>query len=92
MRKSADSRFPGRAAISILLAAILSGCAAYDVRMRERQYTEDEQACTGSGYKPGSNDFAKCLQDRNLIRMRATLSEGGSNTCTTLGRTMACND
>jgi hypothetical protein len=91
MLKSAGIRFPARAAIAVLLAATLGGCAAYDVRMRERQQAEDEQACTGSGYKPGTNDFAKCLQDRNLVRMRTTFGDGGSNTCTTLGRTTACN-
>jgi hypothetical protein len=57
--------------IVVLITALLTGCAFYQARMLERQRAEDEQACTGSGYKQGTNEFAKCLQDYDLTRMRA---------------------
>jgi len=83
MRKSsAGSAFLARATVAILLAATLAGCTLYDLRTRERQHADDVQACTGSGYKPGTNEFAKCLQDHDLTRMRATLLDGGTRTCT----------
>jgi hypothetical protein len=92
MRKSsAGSAFLARAAVAILLAATLACCTLYDVRMRERQHAEDMQACTGSGYKPGTNEFAKCLQDHDLTRMRATLLDGGSRTCSTSAGATTCN-
>jgi hypothetical protein len=92
MRKSsAGSAFLAIAAVAILLAATLAGCTLYDLRMRERQHAEDVQACTGSGYKPGTNEFAKCLQDHDLTRMRATLLDGGSKTCTTSAGATTCN-
>jgi hypothetical protein len=74
MRKSAGIGFPAGAAIAVLLAATLAGCSftPYDVMMRERQHAEDEQACTSSGNKPGTNQFAKCMQERELARMRGT--------------------
>jgi hypothetical protein len=76
MRKSAGAAgFRIGAAVIVLLPATLGGCAfaPYDVFMRERQHTEDEQACTNSGYKPGTNPFAKCVQDRELTRMRGLI-------------------
>jgi hypothetical protein len=69
MRKSAGSAFLPGAAIAVLLSATLAGCTAYDLTMRERQHAEDAQACSGSGYKPGTNEFAKCLQDHDLMRI-----------------------
>jgi hypothetical protein len=57
-----------RGLIAILLTGSLAGCALYDIRRRESQRAEDEQACASSGYKPGTNQFAKCLQDRDLTR------------------------
>ena len=90
MRKTAGVGFPASAAIATLLAATLGGCTPFDVVMRERQHAGDEQACTGSGYKPGTNQFVKCMQDRDLTRMRATLIDSGSKTCTTSERT-TCN-
>jgi hypothetical protein len=89
--KSAGSAFLAKAAVAVLLAAMLACCTVYDVRMRERQHDEDAQACTGSGYKPGTNEFAKCLQDHDLTRMRATLLDGGSKTCTPAAGATTCN-
>jgi hypothetical protein len=63
-----------RCLIAILLTGSLAGCALYDIRRRESQRAEDEQACASSGYKPGTNQFAKCLQDRDLTRMPTTKS------------------
>jgi hypothetical protein len=92
MRKSsAGSTFHARAAVAILLAATLAGCTVYDLRMRERQHAEDVEACTGAGFKPGTNEFAKCLQDHDLTRMRATLIDGGSKTCATSAGATTCN-
>jgi hypothetical protein len=64
--------FPGaaRGVIAVLLTASLAGCAFYEARMLEGQRAGDEQACTGAGYKPGTNEFAKCLEDHDLMRMR----------------------
>jgi hypothetical protein len=90
MGKSAGSTVLARAALAVLLAATLACCTLYDVRMRERQHAEDTQACTDSGYKPGTNEFAKCLQDHDLTRMRATL-DGGSKTCTPSAGATNCN-
>ena len=89
-KSSAGSACLARAAVAILLASTLACCAMYDVRMCERQHAEDEQACTGSGYKPGTNEFAKCLQDHDLTRMRSTLRDGGSKCSTAEGAT-SCN-
>jgi hypothetical protein len=75
MRKAAGSRFSARVAVAVLLAATLAGCALYDVRMRESQRAEDEQVCTVAGHKPGTNEFATCLQERQLFRMRGALSD-----------------
>jgi hypothetical protein len=72
---------PGRSVgvtIAVLMTATLAGCTAYDVSMRERQHAADEQACTSAGHKPGTNDFAKCLQDRDLMRTRATFGDSVS--------------
>jgi hypothetical protein len=58
-----------RGAIAVLLTASLASCAVYDIKRIESQRAEDEQACASSGYKPGTNPFAECLQDRDLARM-----------------------
>lgn len=89
MRNPAGSGFFAGATTAVLLAATVAGCTVYDLTMRERQHAEDTQACTGAGYKPGTNEFAKCLQDHDLTRMHATVNAGGSRTCTTPERT--CN-
>jgi hypothetical protein len=59
------------------LSAALAGCGTtpYDVAMRDRQHAEDEQACKDSGLKLGTNQFEKCMQDRNLARMPLTPSD-----------------
>jgi hypothetical protein len=69
-------RIPGaaRGVIAVLLTASLADCALYDIRKVESQRAEDEQSCASSGYKPGTNQFAKCLQDRDLARMPTTKS------------------
>jgi hypothetical protein len=67
----AQRRIPGvaRGAIAVLLTVSLAGCVLYDIKRVESQRAEDEQACASSGYKPGTNPFAKCLQDHDLARM-----------------------
>jgi hypothetical protein len=72
----APRRFPGAAkgVIAILLTASLAGCVLYDIRRIESQRSEDEEACASSGYKPGTNQFAKCMQDHDLARMPTTKS------------------
>jgi hypothetical protein len=71
------SIFPraAKGVIAVLLTASVAACAVYDIRTTERLRAEDEQACVGSGYKPGTNQLAKCLQDHNLMRMPTTRSE-----------------
>lgn len=73
MRKS----FP--AAIgAVSLAIVLGGCGTtpYDVMKNERQHAESEQACTAAGFRPGTNQFAICMQDRNaLVHMPVTSSD-----------------
>ncbi len=69
MHKSAGIGFPARAAaIAALLAAALAGCTAYELATSDRLHAEDEQACTSAGRKPGTNGFAKCMQERELRR------------------------
>jgi hypothetical protein len=60
-----------------VLSATLAGCGTtpYDLAMNHRQRAEDEKVCTGAGFKPGTNQFEKCLQDRSLTRMRPTPSD-----------------
>jgi hypothetical protein len=81
MRKTAAvvaiaTGFPGaaRGVIAVMLTASLAGCVLYDIRKIESQRADDEQACASSGYKPGTNQFAKCLQDHDLMRMPTTKS------------------
>lgn len=59
------------AAGAAVLSALLAGCGTtpYDLAMNDRRHAQDEQACAGAGVKPGTNQFAKCMQDRNLARM-----------------------
>ena len=54
-----------------ILSAPLAGCGStpYDFVMNDRQHAQDEQACAGAGFKPGTNEFAKCMQDPDLARM-----------------------
>jgi hypothetical protein len=72
----APRRFPGavRGVIAVLLAASLAGCVLYDIGRIESQRSEDERACASSGYKPDTNQFAKCMQDHDLARMPTTKS------------------
>ncbi len=60
------------AAIGVaILSAMLGGCGTtpYDLAMSDQQRTEAEQACTGAGFKRGTNQFVTCMQDRDLARM-----------------------
>jgi hypothetical protein len=63
-----------------ILSAMLAGCGTtpYDLVMSDRQHAEAEQACTGAGFKPGTNQFAKCMQDRDLARMHLAPSDSVS--------------
>jgi hypothetical protein len=52
-----------RILIPVLLLAALAGCVtAEDLRR------QDEAQCTSYGFKPGTPDFAACLQRENLAR------------------------
>jgi hypothetical protein len=64
------------AALSVALASC--GTTPYDIAMSDRQHAEDEQACKDSGFKPGTNQFEKCMQDRHLTRMHLTPSDSVS--------------
>jgi hypothetical protein len=57
--------------VAAILSAPLAGCGStpYDLLMSDRQHAQDEQACTGAGFKPGTNQFAKCMQDHDIARM-----------------------
>jgi predicted small lipoprotein YifL len=63
-----------------VLSVALTGCGTtpYDIAMSDRQHAEDEQACRDSGFKSGTNQFEKCMQDRHLARMRLTPSDSVS--------------
>jgi hypothetical protein len=54
-----------------ILSAPLAGCGStpYDLVMSDRQHAQDEQACAGASFKPGTNQYAKCMQDHDLARM-----------------------
>lgn len=54
-----------------ILSAMLAGCGTtpYDLMINDRQHAQDEQSCTAAGFKPGTNLFAKCMQDHGLARM-----------------------
>jgi hypothetical protein len=66
----------GAAVISVVLAGC--GSTPYDLVRRDRQHSEDERLCAGAGFKPGSNQFATCMQDQDLARMRPTTSDSVS--------------
>jgi hypothetical protein len=55
---------PNGAALLLAISLIaLAGCAtAQDIRQR------DEAACTSYGFKPGTTDFASCLQRESIAR------------------------
>jgi hypothetical protein len=57
-----------------ILSAALMGCGStpYDLVMSDRQRAEAEKACTGAGFRPGTNQFARCLQDRSVTRTHIT--------------------
>jgi hypothetical protein len=67
-----------RGMVVVLLTALLSGCAYYQARMLDRQRAEDEQACKDAGFRPSTNEFAKCLQDHDLTRIRAASTKSGN--------------
>jgi hypothetical protein len=60
-----------------VLSVTLDGCgtAPYELAVSDRQRAEDEKVCAGSGLKPGTNQFEKCLQDQTLTRMHPTPSD-----------------
>jgi predicted small lipoprotein YifL len=63
-----------------VLSASLAGCGStpYELVMSDRQHAEDEKVCTGAGFKPGTNQYEKCLQDQNLARMRRTAGDAAA--------------
>jgi hypothetical protein len=65
---------------AVVLSATLTGCGTtpYDVAMSDRQRVEAEQICATAGFKPGTNQFAKCMQDHDLARMHVTPSDNVS--------------
>jgi hypothetical protein len=66
----------GAATLSVAFAGC--GTTPYDLVMRDRQRGEDEQACTGAGFKPRTNQFEKCMQDHDLARMDLKPSDAAS--------------
>jgi hypothetical protein len=54
---------PAHAGLALLLLLALSACAsAEEIRQ------QDARQCTGYGFKPGTPEFAQCLQRENLAR------------------------
>ena len=56
------------------LAFVLAMCAlafAASCVSPEELRREDEARCAGYGFKPGTNDFANCLQRESLARRYA---------------------
>lgn len=49
--------------LSVLALLLLAGCVS-----PEQLRAEDEAACTGYGFRPGTTDFATCLQNESLAR------------------------
>jgi hypothetical protein len=52
-----------RVASALIAVLVLAGCASPE-ELRQR----DEAACTSYGFKPGTPDFAACLQREDLAR------------------------
>jgi hypothetical protein len=52
--------------LAICALALTASCVS-----PEELHREDEAACTGYGFKPGTNDFANCLQRESLARRYA---------------------
>ncbi|HZB90541.1 MAG TPA: hypothetical protein VE397_03805 [Stellaceae bacterium] len=57
-----------RAALLLALLAPLAACVTPD-ELRQ----QDQATCAGYGFKPGTNDFANCLQRESLARRYGTL-------------------
>jgi hypothetical protein len=58
-----------------ILEFVLAMCAlalAASCVSPEELRREDEARCAGYGFKPGTNDFANCLQRESLARRYAT--------------------
>jgi hypothetical protein len=68
------------AAGAAILSVTLTSCGTtpYDLVMSDRQHAEAEQACTGAGFKPGTNQFAKCMQEHDLARMHLMPGDNAS--------------
>ena len=49
------------------LCALVGGCVSL-----EELRAQDEAACTGYGFRPGTDDFATCLQRESLARRYAS--------------------
>jgi hypothetical protein len=62
---------PRRTLAFVVLAICALAVAASCVSPEELR-REDEAACMGYGFKPGTNDFANCLQRESLARRYAT--------------------
>jgi hypothetical protein len=59
-----------RRILAFVLAIFALALAASCVSPEELRH-EDEAACAGYGFKPGTNDFANCLQRESLARRYA---------------------
>ncbi len=62
---------PKQRKLSILgalgLAVLLSGCGV-DQALDRIDREEDQQACTGFGFQPGTDAFATCMQRQSVQR------------------------
>ena len=53
---------------ALCLLGLLASCAASTQEVRQR----DEALCANYGFRPGSPDFATCLQQEDLWRRHAS--------------------
>jgi hypothetical protein len=64
---------PGRTALAAALALLLALAAC---QSPEELRAADEAACAGYGFRPGTSDFANCLQRESLARRYAVPPPG----------------
>ena len=68
----AEDRMARRIVFAALSVATLVGCVS-PAELRK----EDEAACMSFGFKPGTNEFASCLQRESLARRYGSAWYGG---------------
>ncbi len=64
-RKNSNARLLALAVMAALLP-LLDGCVSPEELRRQ-----DEATCAGYGFRPGTNEFAACLQRESLARRYA---------------------